>query len=219
MIQGFAELAKTVPDAVLLCMGNTPKEEQAYFDKLEALQKSLPPVATASVRFYHPDVSTVLSAADVLLMDSFFEGWSLAATEALLTGTPLIHSLCGSAEELCGANSERGFVIPNPGGDIMKLELGPLWRLPTDPINPTSQRFIPRWRKPYKNGMSGAVNGPQSAPMLDGCFIRRPSHALRPDLLFLYQKLRPGTHHACPFSDWDTTGSDQAGAALSCAAA
>lgn len=136
MIQGFAELAKTVPEAVLLCMGNTPKEEQAYFDKLEALQKSLP--CRDRIRFdsYHPDVSTVLSAADVLLMDSFFEGWSLAATEALLTGTPLIHSLCGSAEELCGANSERGFVIPNPGGDIMKLELGPLLEIANRPDQP-----------------------------------------------------------------------------------
>ena len=48
------------------------------------------------------------------MLNSFYEGWSLAATEALITGVPLIHSNCGSAYQLAGENQERGIVVPNP---------------------------------------------------------------------------------------------------------
>ena len=46
----------------------------------------------------------------------------MAATEALLSGTPLIHSECGSAWELVGRAGERGIVIPNPGADPLDLQ-------------------------------------------------------------------------------------------------
>ncbi len=129
IVHAFAQVAARDPSAFLLCMGNAPKEEQAYFQQLQATVAALPCRDRIRLDSYHPNVSTVLSAADAMVMDSFFEGWSLAATEALLSGTPLIHSLCGSAEELCGADAERGFVIPNPGGDIMQLQLDDLVRI------------------------------------------------------------------------------------------
>jgi glycosyltransferase involved in cell wall biosynthesis/SAM-dependent methyltransferase len=129
IVHAFAQVAERDPSAFLLCMGNAPKEEQAYFQQLQSTVAALPCRDRIRLESYHPNVSTVLSAADAMVMDSFFEGWSLAATEALLSGTPLIHSLCGSAEELCGADAERGFVIPNPGGDIMQLQLDDLVRI------------------------------------------------------------------------------------------
>ncbi len=142
IVHAFAQVAARDPSAFLLCMGNAPKEEQAYVQQLQSLVASLPCRDRIRLDGYHPNVSTVLSAADAMVMDSFFEGWSLAATEALLSGTPLIHSLCGSAEELCGASEERGLVIPNPGGDIMKLQLDDLVRIAHHADQPNHPQLI-----------------------------------------------------------------------------
>ena len=142
IVHAFAQLAARDPQAILLCMGNVPPEERAYYQQLQALCESLPCRDRIRLDSYHPSVSTVLSAADAMVMNSFFEGWSLAATEALLTGTPLIHSLCGSAEELCGASAERGFVIPNPGGDIMQLQIGALVDIASRAEQPNQTELI-----------------------------------------------------------------------------
>ena len=59
--------------------------------------------------------------ADVFILDSYYEGWSIAATEALYEGLPVIHSECGSAKELV-CNGRYGIMIKNPIGDIEKLD-------------------------------------------------------------------------------------------------
>jgi glycosyltransferase involved in cell wall biosynthesis len=62
-------------------------------------------------------VSAVLAAADAFVLDSFFEGWSLASTEALCAGLPVVLSEVGGAREQVGENGLRGFLVPNPAGD------------------------------------------------------------------------------------------------------
>ena len=64
-----------------------------------------------------PDVSTVLAAADAFVLNSFFEGWSLASMEAIFTGLPVVLSEVGGAREQVGENGERGIVVENPLGD------------------------------------------------------------------------------------------------------
>jgi glycosyltransferase involved in cell wall biosynthesis len=68
-----------------------------------------------------PHVGSVLSAADVYVSNSFFEGWSVAASEAAWSGLPLVLSDCGSARELVGEADERGRVVPNPLGDPLEV--------------------------------------------------------------------------------------------------
>lgn len=46
------------------------------------------------------DGMTLLAAADAFILTSFFEGWSVAATEAVVTGLPVILSDVGGAAEL-----------------------------------------------------------------------------------------------------------------------
>ena len=58
--------------------------------------------------------------ADVFVLDSYYEGWSIAATEALYEGLPIIHSMCGSALELTNGG-RYGYVIPNPAGELEKI--------------------------------------------------------------------------------------------------
>ncbi len=61
--------------------------------------------------------STLLLAADVFLLNSFFEGWAVAATEAAASGMPLVLSEVGGAAELIAFDGERSVLIPNAVGD------------------------------------------------------------------------------------------------------
>lgn len=67
------------------------------------------------------EVISLLQAADVFLMDSYYEGWSVAATEALFSGLPVIHSDCGSGSELV-AEGRNGVLVPNPLLEIEKYD-------------------------------------------------------------------------------------------------
>ena len=63
------------------------------------------------------DAVTLLTASDAFLLDSFFEGWPVAATEAAAAGLPLILSDMGGAVELVGRDAARSVLIANPSGD------------------------------------------------------------------------------------------------------
>lgn len=141
IMQSFAQLAAQHPDVMLLCMGDRSLEKK-YLDKLEAFRRKLPCGNRIRLDTFHPEVSTVLSAADALVINSFFEGFSLAATESLLTGTPLIHTVCGGVSELCGEHGERGVVIPNPGGDIQSLNLKTLLRIGKEAVQPNGTELF-----------------------------------------------------------------------------
>jgi len=79
-------------------------------------------------------VGTILSAADAYVSDSFFEGWSIAASEAAWNGLPLVLSDCGSARELVGERGERGRVVPNPLGDPLDVTWERLQAHPAAPV-------------------------------------------------------------------------------------
>lgn len=62
---------------------------------------------------YQEQIADLMYASDVYLVDSYYEGWSMSATEALCCGLPLIHSWCGSGVELT-AGGRNGILIDNP---------------------------------------------------------------------------------------------------------
>ncbi|MGV8978119.1 MAG: glycosyltransferase family 4 protein [Cellulomonas sp.] len=64
----------------------------------------------------HSDPGTLLAAADAFILDSFFEGWPVSATEAATVGLPLILADAGGAAELIGPDHERGLLVPNAAG-------------------------------------------------------------------------------------------------------
>lgn len=68
---------------------------------------------------YCEKIHDLMEASDVLIVNSYYEGWSMAATEALYSGLPLIHSNCGSGTELV-ADGKNGILISNPLKDIGK---------------------------------------------------------------------------------------------------
>lgn len=68
---------------------------------------------------YCDRVSDLMGASDAFVINSYYEGWSMAATEALYSGLPLIHSDCGSGIELV-AGGRNGILISNPLKNIDK---------------------------------------------------------------------------------------------------
>lgn len=63
------------------------------------------------------DAPTLLRAADGFVLNSFFEGWPVAATEAVSAGVPIILSEMGGAAELVRTAAPGSSMIPNPSGD------------------------------------------------------------------------------------------------------
>ncbi|TFD84562.1 glycosyltransferase [Cryobacterium lactosi] len=67
------------------------------------------------------DARTLLAAADAFLLNSFFEGWPVAATEAWTAGLPLILSDVGGARELVARDPGRSVLIANAVGDANEV--------------------------------------------------------------------------------------------------
>lgn len=57
---------------------------------------------------------TLLAASDAFVLDSFFEGWPIAASEAVRAGLPLVMPDVGGASELIGPGMARGHRVANP---------------------------------------------------------------------------------------------------------
>ncbi|MGE5223801.1 MAG: glycosyltransferase [Omnitrophica WOR_2 bacterium] len=119
IMAAFDEISQKYPDAQVYLVGNIANLD--YYELVKSCWKSLRSQKKIGLFEYRQDVPLLLSGADVFVLDSFSEGWSLAGTEALMAGLPLIHSECGSAYELVGKLEERGIVVPNPATEPINL--------------------------------------------------------------------------------------------------
>jgi glycosyltransferase involved in cell wall biosynthesis/SAM-dependent methyltransferase len=120
LLAAFETVAAACPTARLICAGNLA--DPGYYTRVARFRETLRAAPAIRLSDFTDDVATLYSAADCFVLSSIFEGWSVAASEALLYGLPLIHTDCGSARELCGADGSRGIVVPNPGGDPLALD-------------------------------------------------------------------------------------------------
>jgi glycosyltransferase involved in cell wall biosynthesis len=114
LLAAFSRALTEVPDARLLLVG--PADRSVPLSRLKARHRGL--FRSGSVRHVATirDVGTVLSAADAFVSNSYHEGWSVAASEALWVGRPVVLSETGGSVELVGAGSERGIVVVNACG-------------------------------------------------------------------------------------------------------
>jgi glycosyltransferase involved in cell wall biosynthesis len=119
LLYAFDKVAQKQPKVRLLCAGNLASPN--YYEQVTGLHKELASRKRIQLCEYREDVGRLLSAGDAFVLNSFSEGWSIAATEALMAGLPLIHSECGSAYELVGAQGERGIIVPNPATEPINM--------------------------------------------------------------------------------------------------
>lgn len=120
LITAFGEIALRRPQAHLVIAGNP--HVGRYYRKTLQLRDGLPWADRVHLRDHAAAPAELLAAADGFVLDSFFEGWSVASTEALFAGVPAVLSEVGGASELIGDDPARGRLVANPLGDPLKVD-------------------------------------------------------------------------------------------------
>jgi glycosyltransferase involved in cell wall biosynthesis len=120
LIAGFAHVAARHPEAHLVVAGRV--DDAVYFAQVQQLRTRLACRDRIHIRDHMSNPAELLAAADGFVLDSFFEGWSLASMEALYAGVPVVLSDVGGAREQIGCGEERGHLIPNPIGDPLRVD-------------------------------------------------------------------------------------------------
>ena len=115
LVSAFSEAARVRPQAHLLIAGRI--DDPTYVQQVRRLLKGNSSAAQVHLRDNTSEVAAVLAAADAFVLDSFFEGWSVASMEALAAGLPLVMSEVGGAHEQIGEGGECGYLVANPLGD------------------------------------------------------------------------------------------------------
>lgn len=116
LIESFdivASLVEEIPYLILI--GNVIDEE--YYVKIEKKIKKSRYGDYVKLLPYTNDIQSMYMISDAFVMNSYYEGWSIAATEALHSGLPIVHSRCGSAIELT-QQGKYGIMISNPLSNI-----------------------------------------------------------------------------------------------------
>lgn len=114
LVCSFTSAAEEMPGIRLVCAGDP--SDWAEYRRADALRRCSP----AGDRVHllgNSDATTVLAAADAFILNSFFEGWPVAATEAAAMGLPLLLSDVGGASELVLRDPMRSVLVPNPSGE------------------------------------------------------------------------------------------------------
>jgi glycosyltransferase involved in cell wall biosynthesis len=119
LVTAFGELARRHSDAHLVIAGRL--DDVRYYRQVLRLRENLPCRDHIHMRGNTAAPAALLAAADGFVLDSFFEGWSLASMEALFAGVPAVLSDVGGAREQISDDSARGYLVPNPLGDPLKV--------------------------------------------------------------------------------------------------
>jgi glycosyltransferase involved in cell wall biosynthesis len=122
LVRAFLDVAEEWPQAHLLVSGEI--HDPLYFAQVRELRDRSRHAGRIHLRSNCPRPNVLLAAADAFVLDSFFEGSSLAAMEALTAGLPAVLSDAGAAREQLGPDGERGYVVPNPLGDTTAVDAG-----------------------------------------------------------------------------------------------
>jgi glycosyltransferase involved in cell wall biosynthesis len=120
LLSAFAELAGRCPEAHLVVAGRP--DDLRYYRRILSLRDNMPGRDRVHLRDHLATPAQLLSAADGFVLDSFFEGWSLASMEALHAGVPVVLSDVGGAREQIGDDPRRGILVSNPLGDPLSVD-------------------------------------------------------------------------------------------------
>jgi glycosyltransferase involved in cell wall biosynthesis len=119
LVSAFSEVARNCSRAHLVIAGRV--DDPVYFAQVSALRDRQQHARRIHLRDHLQEPSLLLAAGDAFVLNSFFEGWSLASMEALCAGMPVVLSNVGGAVEQVGDDPRRGVVVPNPAGDALRV--------------------------------------------------------------------------------------------------
>jgi glycosyltransferase involved in cell wall biosynthesis len=125
LLEALPAVRAEFPSARLVCVGEG--------DERRALEVQAARLGIGSaVRFtgFRPDVPRWLSAADVVVLPSFYEGLPLAAIEALAASRPVVATAVDGTPEVV-VDGQTGLTVP--AGDVASLA-GAISRLLREPL-------------------------------------------------------------------------------------
>ncbi len=118
MITAMDKIRKKHKSVKLICAGNVMDE--GYFSQLQIRIKELDLENDIIFPGYIEEKADLYRLADVFLLPSIVEGWSIAKTEALYFGLPIIVTAVGGARDVM-THEWVGLLIPNSFGSITEL--------------------------------------------------------------------------------------------------
>ena len=120
LVDAFYDVARAFPQAHLVIAGRP--DEPLYLRHIRVLRDRLVLQDRVHLRDHISDPGKLLAAGDGFVLNSFFEGWSLASMEALYAGLPVVLSEVGGAlDQVGGRRTPRGLVVNNPLGDPLQV--------------------------------------------------------------------------------------------------
>lgn len=119
LLTAFEEVSDLHPGAHLVVAGRP--DDAGYTAQLVELRSRLKAKDRIHLRDHMPDPGRLLAAADGFVLDSYFEGWSLASMEALAVGLPVVLAEVGGAREQIESVPACGHLVRNPLGDPLAV--------------------------------------------------------------------------------------------------
>lgn len=120
LIKAFARVARVHDDAMLLIVGSGPLRE-----RLIILARTLGLEKSVVILPWARDIVSYYKTSDIYIQPSLYEGWGLAAVEAMSSGLPVIMSDVGCAGEVV-RNEETGIVVPTGDEESLVLAINRL---------------------------------------------------------------------------------------------
>jgi glycosyltransferase involved in cell wall biosynthesis len=117
LVKAFAQVVKQHPDVRLVLLGSVM--EKPYQRAIEQAIEDLKLQKQVIFAGYHRDVARYYHAADVFVLPSYWEGWSLSLAEAMANGLSCVITDVGSAYEFEGYDNVE--IVSPPFGDITLL--------------------------------------------------------------------------------------------------
>ena len=120
LVKAFAQVHEQHPRSRLVLLGDAL--EKPYLQQVEDAASDLGITDNVIFAGYHRDSTPYYHAADVFVLPSYWEGWSLSLAEAMANGLSCVITDVGSAYQF--AHHPRVERIPPPFGDITTLNSG-----------------------------------------------------------------------------------------------
>lgn len=107
LIEAACEVAQTDPDTHFVVVGH---QKKALFHQLQAQIAQSPVKPNIHFLGFREDVGDILKQADMFLLSSVSEGFSISTVEAMMAGVPVIATRSGGPEEILD-DGETGLLI------------------------------------------------------------------------------------------------------------
>ncbi|HEY3374399.1 MAG TPA: glycosyltransferase family 4 protein [Candidatus Aquicultor sp.] len=122
LIQAYCRLEPGPTNISLVLLGDGPKHGD-----LEQLVKTSPHAGSIHIAGYHPLASDVLSAFDIFVLPSRYEGLPYVLLEAMAEGLPIVATSVGGNSELV-RDKVNGLLVPRDAPDDLSKALDTLIR-------------------------------------------------------------------------------------------